>query len=122
MLSDPVAEAFGLIHRHPSGENLWYGKRAISNENKMASLQTGKINGKISSDNLQFQQRLPMHLCCSSFSKDLTSRSRNGKHIACHNGPSRSIIADRTTIVHPFQAWVEVFKDEKAVDVGSAQV
>ena len=25
MLSDPVAEAFGLIHRHPSGENLWYG-------------------------------------------------------------------------------------------------
>ena len=24
MLSDPVAEAFGLIHRHPSGENLWY--------------------------------------------------------------------------------------------------
>ena len=22
MLSDPVAEAFGLIHRHPSGENL----------------------------------------------------------------------------------------------------
>ena len=26
MLSDPVAEAFGLIHRHPSGENLWYGR------------------------------------------------------------------------------------------------
>ena len=25
MLGDPVAEAFGLIHRHPSGENLWYG-------------------------------------------------------------------------------------------------
>ena len=25
MLSDPVAEAFGLIHRHPSGENFWYG-------------------------------------------------------------------------------------------------
>ena len=24
MLSDPVAEAFGLIHRHPSGENFWY--------------------------------------------------------------------------------------------------
>ena len=23
MLSDPVAEAFGLIHRHPSGENLF---------------------------------------------------------------------------------------------------
>ena len=23
MLSDPVAEAFGLIHRHPSGENFW---------------------------------------------------------------------------------------------------
>ena len=22
MLSDPVAEAFGLIHRHPLGENL----------------------------------------------------------------------------------------------------
>ena len=22
MLSDPVAEAFGLIHRHPSGENF----------------------------------------------------------------------------------------------------
>ena len=27
MLSDPVAEAFGLIHRHPSGENFWYGMR-----------------------------------------------------------------------------------------------
>ena len=27
MLSDPVAEAFGLIHRHPSGENFWYGNR-----------------------------------------------------------------------------------------------
>ena len=26
MLSDPVAEAFGLIHRHPSGENFWYGR------------------------------------------------------------------------------------------------
>ena len=25
MLSDPVAEAFGLTHRHPSGENFWYG-------------------------------------------------------------------------------------------------
>ena len=25
MSSDPVAEAFGLIHRHPSGENFWYG-------------------------------------------------------------------------------------------------
>ena len=25
MLSDPVVEAFGLIHRHPSGENFWYG-------------------------------------------------------------------------------------------------
>ena len=25
MLSDPVAEAFGLIHRHPSGENFWHG-------------------------------------------------------------------------------------------------
>ena len=24
MLSDPLAEAFGLIHHHPSGENLWY--------------------------------------------------------------------------------------------------
>ena len=24
MLSDPVAEAFGLIHRHPSGENFWH--------------------------------------------------------------------------------------------------
>ena len=24
MLSDPVAEAFGLIHHHPSGENSWY--------------------------------------------------------------------------------------------------
>ena len=23
MLSDPVAEAFGLIHHHPSGENFW---------------------------------------------------------------------------------------------------
>ena len=23
MLSDPVAEAFGLIHRHPSGENFF---------------------------------------------------------------------------------------------------
>ena len=23
MLSDPVAEAFGLIHRHPSGQNFW---------------------------------------------------------------------------------------------------
>ena len=31
MLSDPVAEAFGLIHRHPSGENLWYGLQ-ISDE------------------------------------------------------------------------------------------
>ena len=25
MLSDPVAEAFGLIHHHPSGENFWHG-------------------------------------------------------------------------------------------------
>ena len=25
MLSDPVAETFGLIHRHPSGENLLLG-------------------------------------------------------------------------------------------------
>ena len=25
MLSDPVAEAFGLIHRHPSGENFFDG-------------------------------------------------------------------------------------------------
>ena len=25
MLSDPVAEAFGLIHRHPSGENFGSG-------------------------------------------------------------------------------------------------
>ena len=23
MLSDPVTEAFGLIHRHPLGENFW---------------------------------------------------------------------------------------------------
>ena len=30
MLSDPVAEAFGLIHRHPSGENFWYGKQSLS--------------------------------------------------------------------------------------------
>ena len=30
MLSDPVAEAFGLIHRHPSGENLWYGMTQFS--------------------------------------------------------------------------------------------
>ena len=30
MLSDPVAEAFGLIHRHPSGENLWYGLKLQS--------------------------------------------------------------------------------------------
>ena len=30
MLSDPVTEAFGLIHRHPSGENLWYGKQSLS--------------------------------------------------------------------------------------------
>ena len=27
MLSDPVAEAFGLIHRHPSGENFWHGSK-----------------------------------------------------------------------------------------------
>ena len=27
MLSDPVAEAFGLIHRHPSGENFWHGMK-----------------------------------------------------------------------------------------------
>ena len=29
MLSDPVAEAFGLIHRHPSGENFWHGSCLI---------------------------------------------------------------------------------------------
>ena len=31
MLSDPVAEAFGLIHRHPSGENFWRGQIGASN-------------------------------------------------------------------------------------------
>ena len=30
MLSDPVAEAFGLIHRHPSGENFCSGKQSLS--------------------------------------------------------------------------------------------
>ena len=30
MLSDPVAEAFGLIHRHPSGENFGSGKQSLS--------------------------------------------------------------------------------------------
>ena len=30
MLSDPVAEAFGLIHRHPSGENFFRGKQSLS--------------------------------------------------------------------------------------------
>ena len=30
MLSDPVAEAFGLIHRHPSGENFCLGKQSLS--------------------------------------------------------------------------------------------
>ena len=34
MLSDPVAEAFGLIHRHPSGENFWHGMAAVSLEIK----------------------------------------------------------------------------------------
>ena len=34
MLSDPVAEAFGLIHRHPSGENFWHG---------MAKARKGKV-------------------------------------------------------------------------------
>ena len=29
MLSDPVAEAFGLIHRHPSGENFWHGMASV---------------------------------------------------------------------------------------------
>ena len=33
MLSDPVAEAFGLIHRHPSGENLWYGMACLTGTN-----------------------------------------------------------------------------------------
>ena len=28
MLSDPVAEAFGLIHRHPSGENFWRAEQS----------------------------------------------------------------------------------------------
>ena len=28
--SDPVAEAFGLIHRHPSGENLLSDSHGIS--------------------------------------------------------------------------------------------
>ena len=27
MLSDPVAEAFGLIHRHPSGEDFRHGSK-----------------------------------------------------------------------------------------------
>ena len=32
MLSDPVAEAFGLIHRHPLGENFFRGKHLKSFE------------------------------------------------------------------------------------------
>ena len=31
MLSDPVAEAFGLIHHHPSGENFWHGMAESEN-------------------------------------------------------------------------------------------
>ena len=34
MLSDPVAEAFGLIHRHPSGENFGSGLGSSQQETK----------------------------------------------------------------------------------------
>ena len=37
MLSDPVAEAFGLIHRHPSGENFC-SESMHTNESKSVDL------------------------------------------------------------------------------------
>ena len=57
MLSDPVAEAFGLIHRHPSGENLWYGmvkhlpedERSFSrNVASLKNVIQGKANFRVS--------------------------------------------------------------------------
>ena len=39
MLRDPVAEAFGLIHRHPSGENFWHGNEC---SNEIAQLSKTK--------------------------------------------------------------------------------
>ena len=37
MLSDPVAEAFGLIHRHPSGENFCRETDSINDNSDEAS-------------------------------------------------------------------------------------
>ena len=56
MLSDPVAEAFGLIHRHPSGENLWYGMDKPRLERK--SLITNHVKDYICKVNTDSQQNL----------------------------------------------------------------
>ena len=40
MLSDPVAEAFGLIHRHPSGENFFRAVGVITVNRKESGTAT----------------------------------------------------------------------------------
>ena len=51
MLSDPVAGAFGLIHRHPSGENFWHGMATrIYTESFL--LKMGVFNHKCSELNM----------------------------------------------------------------------
>ena len=52
MLSDPVAEAFGLIHRHPSGENFWHGlvlKTAFGREDSDVDFEASRRSTRVQS-------------------------------------------------------------------------
>ena len=44
MLSDPVAEAFGLIHRHPSGENFCNDQEASHTAMRMPNTTNSTIS------------------------------------------------------------------------------
>ena len=44
MLSDPVAEAFGLIHRHPSGENFFRVCIVTQNESEIVRWCSETVN------------------------------------------------------------------------------
>ena len=48
MLSDPVAEAFSLIHRHPSGENFCSSRKVvfISDTNILGGIDSPKKQKK----------------------------------------------------------------------------
>ena len=50
MLSDPVAEAFGLIHRHPSGENFFPVVQTQSFENCRFECKVHEITDNITAE------------------------------------------------------------------------